>query len=172
MQDVVRQLARELAMLSAEVARLRRQQANIIRPGIVEDVRPGEYRGRVRLAEGEDGTPFLSPWRPWAAVAGGKAQDWTALEKGQQVLLFSPMGAFGQSLILPLGFSDEVPPPSTSGDERLMRFGDSVFAMGDKVQRFEAESLRFIGELRLGAPDAGKRVMLEDGSPASKVYAV
>lgn len=177
MEDIVRALSRELAILRGEVATLRLRQANMFRPGTVEDVKPGEYRARVRLADG-DGEPFLSPWRPWSAMAGGNARDWTALEQGQQVLLLSPAGVLGQSLILPFGFSDAVPPPSSSADERVLGFGDCKITL--RAEGMTAEGARHLlkGETRtdgktlLGSPDATKRVLLEDGSPATKVFGV
>ncbi|MBB6308912.1 phage baseplate assembly protein V [Xanthobacter tagetidis] len=175
MEDIVRALAQEIALLRGEVAVLRHRQANMFRPGTVSEVKAGEYRARVKLsdASGED---FLSPWRPWSAIAGASAQDWTVPEAGQQVLLFSPTGVLGQSLILPFGFSDDLPPPSASADERVFRFGATRITFSGDGLAYDAGAhtlkgiVRTDGETRLGKPDAAKRVLLEDFTPAQNVY--
>lgn len=183
MREIVDLLARELALVKHALANLERRQANFIRPGTVHSVDAGTYRARVKLSDGT-GEPFLSPSRPWASIAGGKAQDWTPLEVGQQVMMFSPSGVSGQGLIIPFGYSDDIPPPSTSGDERLFRRGGSILAMQDAMMRFESEVLNFKGEskfvgdlkvdgiARLGEADAATPVMLEGGRIATKVFGV
>lgn len=185
MDDVVRALAREIALLRSEVERQRRRQARMFQPGTVESVDPLTYRARVRLAD-DQGEPFLSPPRPWSTIAGTQARDWTALEKGQQVMLLSPAGVAGQGLILPFGFSDSVPPPSSSGDERVFGYGDSrlsldgngahlsgqsVTAHGQSVT-LTAEEIHTAGNTRLGSPKAALPVLLLGGIPATRVFGI
>ncbi|MBB4042016.1 hypothetical protein GGR34_003701 [Microvirga flocculans] len=111
-----------LLRLDAEVAELKRRFENSQRVGVVKEVDPA--KGRVRLqVGGTDGEPFLTPWVPYAQVAGDlKIHSPPSI--GQQMILICPDGDFRQGMALPFTFSKQNPSPSDKGDEHVTEFGD------------------------------------------------
>jgi len=87
----------ELVELASRVAELERRFSGLMRPGTVEEVDPAKQIMRLNFGESEDGKPFLSPWIPYAQIAGALKVH-TPPSKGQQFTLLSPSGDWQQAL--------------------------------------------------------------------------
>ncbi|KAB0269063.1 phage baseplate assembly protein V [Microvirga brassicacearum] len=96
--------------------------SNSLRYGTVHEVNAETHKIRVRLG-GTDEKPYLSPWIPYAQVAGALKVH-TPPSKGQQFALMSGDGDFRRGIAIPMTWSDENASPSKKGDEHVMTFGD------------------------------------------------
>ena len=112
---------RELVDLAARIAELERRVSGMMRHGTVEKVDAAKARVRIKFGEGPDG-PFLSPWVPYAQLAGGLKVH-TPPTKGQQFTMMSPGGDWRQAVAVPMTWSDQNPSPSEAGDENVLTFG-------------------------------------------------
>ena len=170
---------RELVELASRVAELERKVSGQMRHGTVEEVDAAKQVVRLKFGEDVDGKPFLSPWIPYAQVAGALKVH-TPPSKGQQFTSLSPGGDWQQAVALPLTWSNQNPSPSDKGDENVLTFGNVKITMtADKVV-IEAPTITLKGDVNLG-DEGGKlihRVGDEDTAgdlavgSASKVRAV
>ena len=113
----------ELVELASRVAELERRFSGMMRHGTVEEVDPNKQRIRLNFGKDEDGAPFLSPWIPYAQIAGA-LKIHTPPSKGQQFTSMSANGDWQQAVALPMTWSNQNPSPSSSGDENVLTFGD------------------------------------------------
>ncbi len=111
---------RGLQVLAARVADLERRLANMHRHGSVAEVEGGLCR--LNLG-GTDDAPFLSPWVPYAQIAGA-LKIHTPPSMGQQLTLFSPSGDLLQGIAVPFTWTDANPSPSDATDQHVLTFGD------------------------------------------------
>lgn len=111
----------EIIALRADVEQLKSLFGRALRVGPVEVVDP-ERGFRIKLGDGADGEPYLSPFYPHPE-SGGATSTWAPLSKGQIVGIINPGGDPRRGVLLRGGFSDQNPPPSQSLDENKFRFG-------------------------------------------------
>ncbi len=123
---------RELVELASRVAELERRFSGVMRSGAVEEVDPKKQVVRLNFGQSEDGQPFLSPWIPYAQVAGA-LKIHTPPSKGQQFTLLAPSGDWQQAVALPLTWSDNNKAPSDKGDEHVITYGDWTITLKGKT---------------------------------------
>lgn len=128
---------RQLVYLAQRVADLERRVASQLRHGTVEEVDAKKQRIRLRIGEGDDGKPFLSPWVPYAQIAGA-LKIHTPPSQGQQFTLISPSGDFRQAVALPLTWSEQNKSPSDKGDEHILTFADVKIEIRDGQMKITA----------------------------------
>jgi phage baseplate assembly protein V len=107
---------------SADIAR---QIANIIRFGTVAEV--DLSAARCRVATGD----LLTDWVDWWALRAGDVIEWSPPSVGEQGILFSPGGDTHGAVFLPGGYSSQFAAPSSSGNERLVRYPDGAVVKYD-----------------------------------------
>ena len=107
--------------LKIDVEMLKTAFGNALKVGPVEEV-DAQKGYRLKLGEGPDGTPFLSPWYPHPE-SGGATGTWAPLSKGQIVGVINPGGDPRQGVLIRGGFSDANPPISQRLDENKVSFG-------------------------------------------------
>ena len=122
----------ELVELASRVAELERRFAGMMRPGTVEEVDPKKQIVRLNFGDSDDGKPFLSPWVPYAQIAGALKVH-TPPSKGQQFTMLSPSGDWQQAVALPLTWSDQNQSPSDKGDEHVLTFGNVRITLKDNL---------------------------------------
>lgn len=116
---------RELSELAARVADLERRMAGTMRHGKVEEVDTKKQLVRLNFGKDVEGKPFLSPWVPYAQVAGAMKIH-TPPSKGQQMTLMAPNGDWAQAVSVPMHWSNANKSPSDKGDEHVTTFGDTT----------------------------------------------
>jgi phage baseplate assembly protein gpV len=114
---------RELVELASRVADLERRFSGVVRHGTVDQVDPAKQIVRLKFGEDKDGNPFLSPWVPYAQIAGALKVH-TPPSVGQQMSTLSPSGDWMQSIALPMHWSDQNASPSQNGDENVLTYGN------------------------------------------------
>lgn len=102
---------------AVELAELRRQFSNMIRPGVVEELDP-QKGYRLSWGQDEQGQKILSPWYPHPE-AGGANKTWSPLTKGQVMTAINPGGDPRQGFLIQGGFTDQFKAPSQSLDETV-----------------------------------------------------
>jgi phage baseplate assembly protein gpV len=125
---------RELVELASRVADLERRFSGVFRHGTVEEVDPAKQIVRVKFGEDKDGKPFLSPWVPYAQIAGALKVH-TPPTKGQQMSTMSPTGDWMQAVALPMHWSDQNQSPSQNGDENVLTYGNVRATIKDDLVR-------------------------------------
>jgi len=95
------------ADLSARIERM-------VRKGTVTDVDATQGLARVQIGLDDDGGPIKSPWLPYSQVAGARKEH-SPPSVGQQMAVINPDGSqdFSQGFIVPHGWYDQQPSPST-----------------------------------------------------------
>ena len=121
---------REVVELAARIAELERRFSGVMRHGTVEEVDPGKQRIRLNFGKDVDGTPFLSPWVPYAQIAGALKVH-TPPSKGQQFTALSPNGDWQQAVALPMTWSDRNTSPSSNGNENVLTYGNVTATIKD-----------------------------------------
>lgn len=121
-------LSEFLADIMRRIAEVERRQDGLVKRGRVEAVDPAT--GRVRLRLNEDGAPepFLSPWVPYAQVAGAMKLH-SPPSVGQQMTVICETGDFQQGVAIPMTWSDRNPAPSDKGNEHVGTFGQFRFEL-------------------------------------------
>lgn len=114
---------RELVELAARIAELERRFSGVMRHGTVEQVDPEKAIVRLRFGEDKEGKPYLSPWVPYAQIAGALKVH-TPPTKGQQMTTMSPSGDWMQAIAVPMHWSDQNVSPSPNGDENVLTYGN------------------------------------------------
>ena len=127
---------RELVELASRVAELERRFSGVMRHGTIEQVDPAKHLVRLNFGQDDDGKPFLSPWVPYAQIAGALKVH-TPPSKGQQFTALSPTGDWQQAVALPLTWSDANPSPSQKGDEHVLTFGDWRISLKSDLLKLE-----------------------------------
>lgn len=145
-------LVRIVISLQAEIASLKRMVAGQLRFGTVKEVDHDRKMARMKLSSA-DGREFLSPWRPWAEIAG-EEKSWRPPTQDQQVMMVAPHGDMRSGVILPMTYSDAKPSPSSDGGTRVIsKFGAAALLFDGNGDRAELSA----GRVDLGAA-GGKRV--------------
>jgi len=125
---------RELVELASRVAELERRFSGTMRHGTVEEVDPGKQIVRMNFGKDVDGKPFLSPWVPYAQIAGALKVH-TPPSRGQQFTMLSPTGDWQQAVALPMTWSDQNKSPSSNGDENVLTYGNVTATIKDGLCR-------------------------------------
>ena len=123
---------REIAELAARIAELERRFSGMMRHGTVAEIDPTRHRVRLNFGNDIDGKPFLSPWVPYAQIAGALKVH-TPPSKGQQFTALSPSGDWQQAIALPMTWSDQNAAPSTAVNEHVLTFGDVRLTIRDQL---------------------------------------
>ncbi len=127
---------RELVELASRVAELERRFSGTMRHGTVAEVDPGKQLVRLKLGKDADGNPFLSPWIPYAQIAGALKVH-TPPSQGQQFTLLSPSGDWQQAVALPMTWSDNNQSPSSNGDENVLTYGNVRATIKDDLTKVD-----------------------------------
>lgn len=118
--------------MQVDVEMLKTAFGNSLKVGPVEQV-DAKKGYRLKLGEGPDGQPFLSPWYPHPE-SGGATGTWAPLSKGQIVGVMNPGGDPRQGILIRGGFSGVNPPISESLSENKFTFAGVTFTVaGGKV---------------------------------------
>jgi len=125
-----------LVRLWAEVAELKRRQANVVRHGPVKEVDAKKRICRVQLnPDGDKEQPFKTAWIPYAQFAGDyKFHNPPTV--GQNVTVFAPGGELSQAVALPFTWSDQFPSPSEKQDEHIVTFGKTKITIKKDLLEF------------------------------------
>lgn len=118
----------EIIAQRADIEQLKSLFGRALRVGPVAVVDP-EKGFRIKLGDGPDGQPYLSPFYPHPE-SGGVTSTWAPLSEGQIVGLINPGGDPRRGVLLRGGFSDANPPPSQSLDENKLQFGGVTITIG------------------------------------------
>lgn len=124
-------LADLLGDMYRRIAELERRHDGMIKRGRVVEVDPENARVRLRLNEESAPEPFLSPWVPYAQIAGALKVH-TPPSVGQQMAIFSETGDLQQGLAVPMTWSDKNEAPSKQGDEHVVTFGSFKAVLKEK----------------------------------------
>ena len=127
---------RELVELASRVAELERRFSGTMRHGTVEEVDSGKQTVRLNFGKDVEGKPFLSPWVPYAQIAGALKVH-TPPSKGQQFTLLSPAGDWQQAVALPMTWSDQNQSPSSNGDENVLTYGNVRATIKDDLTQVD-----------------------------------
>ena len=140
---------REIVELAARIAELERRFSGMVRHGTIEEVDPAKQIMRLNFGKDVDGKPFLSPWIPYAQIAGALKVH-TPPSKGQQFTALSPNGDWRQAVAMPMTWSNQNPSPSDKGNENVLTFGSvTIRITADKVL-IEAPTITLKGDINLG----------------------
>ncbi len=121
---------REIVELAARIAELERRFSGMMRHGTVEEVDTSRHRVRLKFGTDVEGKPFLSPWIPYAQMAGALKVH-VPPSIGQQFTLMAPAGDWQQAVAVPFTWSNQNPAPSESGEENVLTFGDVRVTLKD-----------------------------------------
>ena len=121
---------REIVELAARIAELERRFSGMMRHGTVAEVEPSKHRVRLKFGTDVEGKPFLSPWIPYAQMAGALKVHMPP-SVGQQFTLMAPAGDWQQAVAVPFTWSNQNPAPSESGEENVLTFGDVRITLKD-----------------------------------------
>lgn len=133
---------REVVELAARIAELERRFSGVMRHGTVEEVDAGKQRVRLKFGKDVDGRPFLSPWVPYAQLAGALKVH-APPSRGQQFTALSPNGDWQQAVALPMTWSDQNKSPSSNGDENVLTYGNVKATIKDDLTQFHVGSTEF-----------------------------
>ena len=127
-------MSESLIELFRRVADLERKIANQMRHGTVHSVDAAKGTIRLKLGEGANGKPFLSPAIPYAQMAGALKVH-TPPSVGQQMTLLAASGDLRQAVAMPMTWSNSNAAPSQSGEENVLTFGSvRIELKGDKLK--------------------------------------
>lgn len=127
----------EIIAQRADIEQLKTLFGRALRVGAVEVV-DAQKGFRVKLGDGPDGQPFLSPWYPHPE-SGGATSTWMPLSKGQIVGVINPGGDPRRGVLIRGGFSDANPAPSQSLGENLFSFGGvTITVLADGALQIDA----------------------------------
>lgn len=162
---------RELVELASRVAEMERRFSGMMRHGTVAEVDTKNHRVRLDFGKDDAGGKFLSPWVPYAQIAGALKVH-TPPTVGQQYTSLSPNGDWRQAVALPMTWSDQNASPSQNGDENVLTYGavtirivdDEVYVEAPKITLNATEKLKVTaptitleGDVNLGG-EGGKLV--------------
>lgn len=109
---------------------IRRLLVNLIRKGSVLDVdltsNPPTCRVSVGDPDDTDNPGLQTNWIPFLTLRAGATREWNPPTKGEQVILFCPMGDPAQGVALAGLNSDTFPAPSTSADKHMRVYPDGA----------------------------------------------
>jgi len=126
-----------------EVSELDRLIANMIRTGRIKAV--DHARRRVVVFDEN----WETDWRPWMELRAHGEATWSPPGIGERVLVLSPSGDFGQSVVLPGLSCDPLPPPSHEPTVSMRRYADGAIERHDTADRTHLLQLPDDGALRI-----------------------
>lgn len=126
-----------LVGMQVDVEMLKTAFGNSLKVGSVEQV-DAKKGCRLKLGEGPDGQPFLSPWYPHPE-SGGATGTWAPLSKGQIVGVMNPGGDPRQGVLIRGGYSGVNPPISESLGENKFQFGGATITIAGGKVTIEAD---------------------------------
>lgn len=113
--------------LMMEVASLRRQVGNMVRPATVHEVKGDKVR--MAIGKDKDGKEVLGPWLDTSSLRGG-ARERRFFKKGQNLMLFCPNGDLTQAVISPYAPNKKFKAPDHANKE------------GQDEETYQLENLR------------------------------
>jgi len=114
-------LATIIARQQAALVDMQRRVSNMVRPGKVVAVDPGQARVKVDL--GDEDNPMVTPWIRWTERAGAR-RTWNPPSVGELMTVMSSNGEIdGTSLAVHGGFTGENAAPSGDGDATVYTVG-------------------------------------------------
>lgn len=121
-------LADHIADLYKRIAALEQRFANQRRKGTIAEVDTDKGMARVKLADGADGKPVLSPWVPWQTPAMG-AMKWNIPPSvDEQVTIESDSGDMTDGVIANSLRSNANPQPGAKpGEMHMTNAGFKMF---------------------------------------------
>ena len=126
--------AKEIADLRNRIAELERIIDNMFRMGKVEEVDPDKGTARLKIGKDPDGNDQLSPWRPYAQMAGALKVH-APPSKGQNMLLISPAGDTSQGVAIPMSWNNGNENPGKTKEANVITFGDARISLkGDALE--------------------------------------
>ena len=111
-----------------ELTELMRRVANMIRPGVVHEVRHKPYAVRVKIGD------LVTGWLTPLVERAGNNKRWDSLETGEQVLVLSPDGNLSQGWVLPAGYTNQHPQPDQNPNKSVYQFSDGARIEYDRKQ--------------------------------------
>jgi phage baseplate assembly protein V len=117
-------------MVGMDANEIRRLIINMIRKGAIMDVNHASNPPTCRVSVGDPantaGEGLQTNWLPFISVRAGKTREWNPPTKGEQVVLFCPMGDPAQGVVLCGLNSDDAPVPSNSPDTHTRAYPDGA----------------------------------------------
>jgi hypothetical protein len=157
-----------IANLENEIIELREVIRNLFRTATVSKY-DGEKDQVTAFDDVEGDDDNGKPETPPIRVIGqsGKVKRRTTISEGEQILIISPGGNFGEtSLALPLGYNKDNPSPSNADVEDITTIGSTTMRLN------EGSAALTGGKIDLGASGGpavarlGDQVLVSDGSSA------
>lgn len=145
--------AQELANLRNRIAELERMMDNTFRMGTVEEVNPKDGLMRLKIGKDSEGNDQLSPWRPYAQMAGALKLH-SPVSKGQNMILISPAGDTSQGVAFPMSWNNANANPGENAEANVLTFGDVkisleggavTFAVGGVTYKISSEGTEQTG---------------------------
>ena len=153
-----------LQSIFARLSEIERRISMIGRQGEVAEVDPAKASIRLKIGKGPDGQDVLSPWLPYAQIAGA-LKIHAPPSVGQQMFLVPQGGDINQSVAIPLSWSNAQPSPDTTTIKNVMTFGQvRIEVEGEKIfakvgtAEFEHQPGMFRG--RIGSSVQSPRVVV------------
>ncbi|CAE6783717.1 hypothetical protein R69746_04409 [Paraburkholderia aspalathi] len=117
-------------MVGMDANEIRRLIINMIRKGAIMDVNHASNPPTCRVSVGDptdpDGEGLQTNWLPFISARAGATREWNPPTRGEQVVLFCPMGDPAQGVVLCALNSDDAPAPSNSPDTHTRAYPDGA----------------------------------------------
>jgi len=106
------------------LSRLEQRVSNLIRPGVVAEVKNGPPRVKVEYDKDAEGAPVTTGWLCYFEERQGYLQTWNPPKVGEQCVIFSPAGDLRLGKVL-LGLNTSTNSPISSDENiHLIKFSD------------------------------------------------
>ncbi|RQM46524.1 phage baseplate assembly protein V [Paraburkholderia bannensis] len=136
----------------------RRLIVNLIRKGSVFDVdltsTPPTCRVSVGDPDDTESPGLQTNWIPFITLRAGNTREWNPLTKGEQVILFCPMGDPAQGVALAGLNSETFPAPSNSADKHMRVYPDGATLEYDHAAHTLTATLPEAATVLIVAPGA------------------
>lgn len=117
-----------VARLERRIDNLERRLAGVLTKGTVAEIDEEKKLIRVKTGKAPDGSDQLSPWVQYAQMAGAlKVHAMPSV--GQNMVLISAGGDYGQGFAVPLSWNDNNQSPGKDASENVITFGDATARM-------------------------------------------
>lgn len=129
-----------IAKLYEMVGELHGRLERMHRQGTVTDVDYSDAtkpRARIQIGTDDQGQPVKGPWAPIMALAGARKVH-APVTQGQAMLHVSPDGNLENGVLIPLGFSQPNPSPSTDPSTHVDQLGQLTLGMKDGKHQAQA----------------------------------
>lgn len=143
--DPTGDLLEHIALLTAEVADIKRRLRNKVRTGVVKELDAAKGLVRVKLNDDEDGE-FVTGWIPWKERAGA-IRSWLPPQPGEQVTVISESGDLTDAWCDHGGFSNANPAPHDKGGEAKWQVGNASILITDSMIEIKVGDKRIIVSL-------------------------